>query len=89
MVREGTFPYGTTGVSQSSDAAKIFQTYLAGADREYIVLLLLDGKHRVKQMRQADAMRFGHQSEEMAVAVKAPGAALLDHVKARFVVAIQ
>jgi DNA repair protein RadC len=50
MVREGRFPYGSTAVSQSSDAAKIFQTYLAGADREYIVLLLLDGKHRVNAL---------------------------------------
>ena len=47
------------------------------------------GEHRVEQMRQADAMRFGHEPEQMAVAVKAPGAALLDHGKARFVVAIQ
>ena len=49
----------------------------------------VDGEHRVEQMRQADAMRFGHEPEQMAVAVEAPGAALLDHVKARFVVAIQ
>ena len=47
------------------------------------------GEHRVEQMRQANAMGFGHQPEQMAVAIKAPGAALLDHVKARFVVAIQ
>jgi hypothetical protein len=40
-------------------------------------------------MRQADAMGFGHQPEQMAVTVKAPGAALLDHIKACFVMAIQ
>ena len=50
MVREGTFPYSPNAVSQSSDAAKIIQTYLAGADREYFVLLLLDGKHRVNAL---------------------------------------
>ncbi len=50
MVREGRFPYGSNAVSQSSDAAKIFQTYLVGADREYVVLLLLDGKHRVNAL---------------------------------------
>lgn len=50
MVREGRFPYGATGVSQSSDAATILQAYLAGADREFFVLLLLDGKHRVNAL---------------------------------------
>jgi DNA repair protein RadC len=50
MVREGRFPYGSTAISQSSDAAKLVQTYLAGADREYFVLLLLDGKHRVNAL---------------------------------------
>src|SRR3990167_5630402 len=50
MVREGRFPYGSNAVSQSSDAAKIIQTYLAGADREYFVLLMLDGKHRVNAL---------------------------------------
>ena len=34
-------------------------------------------------------MRFGHQPEQMAVAVEAPGAALLNDGEARFVVAIQ
>ena len=62
-------------------------------DRRNLVRQRLDegrvhGEHRVKQMRQADTMRFGHQPEQMAIAVKAPGAALLDHFKARFVVAI-
>lgn len=50
MVREGRFPYGSTAISQSSDAAKLVQTYLAGAEREYFVLLLLDGKHRVNAL---------------------------------------
>ena len=34
-------------------------------------------------------MRFGHQPEQMAVAIKAPGPALLDHLQALFVMAIQ
>lgn len=50
MVREAGFTYRHQPVSQSSDAAKILQTYLAGADREYFVLLLLDGKHRVNAL---------------------------------------
>lgn len=50
MVREAGFKYSHQPVSQSSDAAKILQTYLAGADREYFVLLLLDGKHRVNAL---------------------------------------
>jgi DNA repair protein RadC len=28
-------------------AAEIFQSYLAGADREYFIVLLLDNKHRI------------------------------------------
>ncbi len=50
MVREGSFPYSPNPVRNSSDAAKIFQAYLAGADREYFVILLLDGKHRVNAL---------------------------------------
>jgi len=47
MVREGSFPYSSKPVKNSSVAAHILQSYLAGADREYFVALLLDGKHRV------------------------------------------
>jgi len=50
MVREGSFPYSPNPVRNSSDAAKIFQAYLAGADREYFVALLLNGKHRVNAL---------------------------------------
>jgi len=50
MVREGIFPYSPNPVRNSSDAAKIFQSYLAGADREYFVILLLDAKHRVNAL---------------------------------------
>ena len=50
MIREGIFPYSQKPVRNSSDAAKIFQSYLAGADREYFVILLLDAKHRVNAL---------------------------------------
>jgi DNA repair protein RadC len=50
MVREGSFPYSLNPVRNSSDAAKIFRSYLAGADREYFVVLLLDAKHRVNAL---------------------------------------
>ena len=47
MIREGSLPYGRNPVRNSSDAARILRSYLAGADREYFVVLLLDAKHRV------------------------------------------
>ena len=47
----------------------------------------MDGQQRVEEVGQADALRLGHQAEEGAVAVKAPGAALLDEFQARFVMA--
>ena len=49
----------------------------------------VDGQQRVEEVRQADALRLGHQAEEGAVAVKAPGAALLDEFQARFVVPVE
>ncbi len=53
MVREGHFPYTTRQIRGSADAAKIFRSYLAGADREYLVVLLLDGRHRVNGLNVA------------------------------------
>jgi len=50
MVREGRFPCHPGPVRNSSDAAGILRSYLAGADREYFVVLLLDQKHRVNAL---------------------------------------
>jgi DNA repair protein RadC len=50
MVRDGVFPYSTKPVRNSADAAQIIRSFLAGADREYFVALLLDGKHRVNAL---------------------------------------
>ena len=50
MIREGSLPYGRNPVRNSSDVARIFRSYLAGADREYFVVLLLDAKHRVNAL---------------------------------------
>ena len=49
----------------------------------------VDGQHRVEEVGQADALRLGDQAEEGAVAVEAPGAALLDELQARLVVAVE
>ena len=49
----------------------------------------MDGQQRVKEVRQADALRLGHQAEEGAVAVKAPGAALLHQLQACFVFPVE
>ena len=46
-------------------------------------------QHWVEQMRQANALGFGHQTKQRAVAVKAPGTALLDQFKALFIVAVK
>ena len=49
----------------------------------------VDGQHRIEEMREADALRLGDQPEERAVAIEAPGAALLDDLEARLVVAVE
>ena len=40
-------------------------------------------------MRQADAMRFRNQAKQMAIAVEAPRAAVLNYLEARLVMAIE
>ncbi len=47
LIREGSLPYGTKEVRSSQDAAGILRSFLAGADREYFVALLLDARNRV------------------------------------------
>ena len=49
----------------------------------------VDRQHRVEQMREANALRLGDEAEERAVAVEAPGPALLHHLEARLVVAVE
>ena len=49
----------------------------------------VDGQHRIEQVGQADALGLGDQAEERAVAVEAPGPALLDDLQARLVVAVE
>ena len=49
----------------------------------------VDREHGVEQVREADAVRLGDQAEERAVAVEAPGPALLDDLEARLVVAVE
>ena len=49
----------------------------------------VDREHRVEQVGEADALRLGDEAEERAVAVETPGPALLDHVEAGFVVAVE
>ena len=49
----------------------------------------VDRQHRIEEVRQADAVRLGDQAEERAVAVEAPGPALLDDLEARLVVAVE
>ena len=36
----------------------------------------MDGEHRIEEVRKADAMCFGDQAEQGAVAVETPGSAL-------------
>ncbi len=49
----------------------------------------VDRQHGVKQVRQVDAVRFGDQAEQRAVAVEAPGPPLLDNLQPRLVVAVE
>ena len=46
----------------------------------------VDRQHGIEQVRQADAMRFGDEPEESAVAVEAPRPAHFDDFEARLVV---
>lgn len=50
MVREGGFSYHAGPVRNSADGAGIFQAYLAGADREYFLALMLDQKNRANAL---------------------------------------
>lgn len=47
MVRDGKLPYRPHQITGSQDAAKLVTSYLAGADREYFVVLLLDAKNKI------------------------------------------
>ena len=49
----------------------------------------VDGQHRVEEVREADALRLGDEPEQRAVAVEAPGPALLDDLEPRLVVAVE
>jgi hypothetical protein len=49
----------------------------------------VDGQHRIELVRQADSVRLGDEPEENAIAVEAPGTALLDDLDARLVVAVE
>ena len=49
----------------------------------------VDGKQRIKQVGQPDAVRFGKQAEQRAVAVEAPGPARLHDFERRLAVAVE
>lgn len=84
MVREGRFPGHPGPVRNSSDAAGILRSYLAGADREYFVVLLLDQKHRINALNLVSvgtqAMAVVHPREVFKPALLgAAAAAILGH----------
>jgi hypothetical protein len=49
----------------------------------------VDGQDRVEQVRQANAVRFGDEAKQRAVAVEAPRPPLLEHLEPRFVVPVE
>ena len=49
----------------------------------------MNREDRIEEMREADALGFGHEAEEGAVAVEAPGTALLNNFKARFIMPVE
>ena len=49
----------------------------------------VDRQQRVEQVREADALRFGHQPEQRAVAIEAPRPPLDDDLKPGLVVAVE
>lgn len=50
IVRVGSFPYSPKRIRSPRDVARIFRSFLPGADREYFVVLLLNGKHQVNAL---------------------------------------
>ncbi|NKE72868.1 JAB domain-containing protein [Nitrospiraceae bacterium HYJII51-Mn-bac16s-1-B09] len=83
MIREGRFPGHPGPVRNSSDAAGILRSYLAGADREYFVVLLLDQKHRINGLNLVSVgtltMALVHPREVFKPAVLANAALILGH----------
>ena len=49
----------------------------------------MNREHRIEQMGQANTMGLGDQPEKRPIAVEAPGPALLHHLQARLVVAVE
>lgn len=49
----------------------------------------VDRQHRIEQVGEANALGLGDEAEESAIAVEAPGPALLDKVEAGLIVAIE
>ena len=49
----------------------------------------VDGQNRIEEVGQADAVGLGDQTVRGAIAVEAPGAALLHHLQALLVVAVE
>jgi hypothetical protein len=49
----------------------------------------MNGEHRIEEVREADAVRLGDETEEMAVTVEAPWAPLLGDLESRLVVPVQ
>ncbi len=47
LVRDSSQPTTTQQILQPADAHEILATYLAGADRENLVVLMMDTKHKV------------------------------------------
>lgn len=81
MIREGDIPYSRKPVGNSSVAAEIFQSYLAGADREYFIVLLLDNKHRINAINVVSigslTTAIVHPREVFKPAVMANAAAVI------------
>jgi hypothetical protein len=49
----------------------------------------MDGEYRVEEVREADTVRLGYQTEQGAIAVKTPWSALFSKFKSRFIIAVQ
>lgn len=49
----------------------------------------MDGKHRIEKVGQANAVRFGNESKQGAVAIEAPGATLFDDFQALFRISVE
>lgn len=81
MVKEANAPYSTKMIRSPEMAAEIFQQFLAGADRENLVILCLDNKNKPTTIHTVSVGSLNssvvHPREVFKVAILANSASIV------------